>query len=67
MLHEKMEGKENWFQFVDYMRRKYTPANQGQIIREKLKNLKQITSVKEYYVDFRKLILQSTDMNDAKN
>ncbi len=62
-----MEGKENWFQFVDYMRRKYTPANQGQIIREKLKNLKQITSVKEYYVDFRKLILQSTDMNDAKN
>ncbi len=36
MLHEKMVGKENWFQFVDYMRKKYTPANQGQIIREKL-------------------------------
>ena len=66
MLHEKMTGKETWVEFISYMRKKYTPANQGQIIREKLKNLKQITSVKEYYVDFRKLVLQSTDMNDAE-
>ena len=48
------------------MRKKFVPANHEEIIRNKVKQLKQITNVKEYYVEFRKLTIQSSEMNDGE-
>ena len=48
------------------MRKKYTPPNHNQIIRNRIKNLKQITNVKDYYVDFRKLAIQAHGMNEEE-
>ena len=66
LLHEQTFGKDNWKGFAAYMRKKYTPANQAQLIRDKIKNLKQITSVKDYYVEFRKLAIQAHGMNEEE-
>ena len=66
MLHEQTWGKDTWSSFTEYMRKKYTPANHKQIIRMKIKNLKQLTSVKDYYVDFRKLAIQAHGMNEEE-
>jgi hypothetical protein len=46
--------------------KKFVPANHEEIIRNKVKQLKQITNVKEYYVEFRKLTIQSSEMNDGE-
>jgi len=46
------------------MRKKYTPANHNHIIRNKIQNLNQKASVKEFYVEFRKLAIQAPNMND---
>jgi len=65
ILHEQTHGKHwTWSEFESYMRKKYTPANHNQIIRNKLQNLKQITSVKDHYIEFRKLAIQASNMND---
>jgi hypothetical protein len=66
MLRERMYGKDTWVGFCEYMTEKYTPANQNILIRERLKILKQTTSVENYYIDFRKLALQSTSMTDEE-
>ena len=66
MLRERMYGKDTWVGFCEYMTEKYTPANQNILIRERLKMLKQTTSVENYYIDFRKLALQSTSMTDEE-
>ena len=66
LLHEQMVGKESWDSFKEYMRKKYTPANHNQIIRQKIKNLIQITTVKDYYVEFRKLAIQAHGMNEEE-
>ena len=66
MLRERMYGKDTWVGFCEYMIEKYTPANQNILIRERLKILKQTTSVENYYIDFRKLALQSTSMTDEE-
>ena len=47
------------------MRNKYTPPNHNLIIRDRMKSLHQVTSVKDYYMDFRKLAIQTDDMTDA--
>ena len=66
ILRERMYGKDTWAGFCEYMTEKYTPANQNILIRERLKILKQTTSVENYYIDFRKLALQSTSMTDEE-
>ena len=48
------------------MTKRYTPINQNQIIRRKINDLFQITSIKDFYNDFRMLTLQTTDMNEAE-
>ena len=58
--------KYNYQEFSEYMKKKYTPANHSEIIRDKIKNLKQLTSVKEFYVDFRKLAIQASGMNEEE-
>ena len=45
------------------MKKKYIPANHSQVIRSRIKNLKQLTSVKDYYVEFRSLSIQAPEMN----
>jgi hypothetical protein len=63
ILHEQTHGKNwTWSEFESYMRKKYTPANHNQILRNKLQNLKQITSVKDHYIE--KLAIQAANMND---
>ena len=65
LLYEQTNGKHNsWEQFETYMRKKYTAPNHNQIIRNRMQNLKQITSVKDFYIDFRKLAIQASNMND---
>ena len=66
MLRERMHGKDTWSGFCEYMKDKYTPANQNILIRERIKALKQTSSVEDYYIDFRKLALQSTSMTDEE-
>jgi chromosome segregation ATPase len=66
MLQEQATGKQTWKDFSEYMRRKYTPANLSQIIRDRIKNLKQIVGVKDFYVDFRKLSIQAPGMNEEE-
>lgn len=63
ILHEQENGRQTWKQFVDYMKKKYIPANHSQVIRSRTKNLKQLTSVKDYYVEFRSLSIQAPEMN----
>ena len=64
MLHEQRVVTISWNEFKEYMRKKYTPPNHNQIIRNKIKQLKQITSVKDYYIEFRKLAIQAYSMNE---
>ena len=70
LAHERELAKQNkkntYQEFCEYMRKHYTATNQSEIIREKIKNLKQLTSVKEFYVDFRKLAIQAEGMNDEE-
>ena len=67
ILHEKTHGiHKSWPEFSEFMIKKHTPANHNQIIRGKIKNLVQITSIKDYYNEFRMLSLQATDMNEAE-
>jgi hypothetical protein len=63
LLHEQENGKQTWKQFTDYMKKKYIPANHSQVIRARIKNLKKMTSVKDYYVEFRSLSIQAPEMN----
>ena len=63
LLHEQENGKQTWKQFCDYMRAKYTPYNHSQVIRSRIRILKQIGSVRDYYVDFRTLCVQAPEMN----
>jgi hypothetical protein len=63
LLHEQKNGRRTWKQFVDYMKKKYIPANHSQVIRSRIKNLKKLTSVKDYYVEFRSLSIQAPEMN----
>ena len=63
LLHEQEYGKQTWKQFCDYMKKKYTPTNHSQVIRSRIRNLKQITSVKDYFIDFRALCIQAQEMN----
>ena len=67
ILHEKMYGiHKSWSEFAEFMTKRYTPANHNHIIRGKIKSLVQITSIKDYYNEFRMLALQATDMNEAE-
>ena len=67
ILHEKTYGiHKSWSEFSEFMTKRYTPINQNQIIRRKINNLFQITSIKDFYNDFRILTLQTTDMNEAE-
>ncbi len=65
LIRERTEGKDTWDSFIEYMRTKYTPPNHNLIIRDRMKSLHQVTSVKDYYMDFRKLAIQTDDMTDA--
>ena len=65
LIRERAEGKDTWLSFIKYMRTKYTPPNHNLIIRERMKSLHQVTSVKDYYMDFRMLSVQTDDMTDA--
>ena len=65
LIRERTIGKESWPSFINYMRSTYTPANHNLIIRERMKSLHQVTSVKDYYMEFRKLSIQTDDMTDA--
>ena len=62
LLHEREYGKQTWKQFCEYMKTKYTPANHTQVIRSRIRNLKQITSVKDYYLQFRILCIQAPEL-----
>ena len=62
LLHEREYGKQTWKQFCEYMKTKYTPANHTQVIRSRIRNLKQITSVKDYYLQFRILSIQAPEL-----
>jgi hypothetical protein len=64
MLYEQGGNKPTWIEFNNYMRNKYTPKNQSQLIRMKIRQLKQQTSVREHYIEFRKLAHQLFDMTD---
>ena len=66
IVRERLHGKESYTEFCQYMRKQYTPTNQNMLIREKLKALKQMTDVKDYYIEFRKLALQSATMTDEE-
>jgi flagellar biosynthesis chaperone FliJ len=67
ILHEKMYGiHKTWSEFAEFMTKKHTPANHNQTIRSKIKSIVQITSIKDYYNEFRILALQATDMNEAE-
>ena len=67
ILYEKTNGiHKTWSEFSEFMIKRYTPANQNQLIRTKIKYLYQITSIQDYYNEFRKLVLQATDMNEAE-
>jgi hypothetical protein len=63
LIHEQENGKQSWKQFCDYMKKKYTASNHTQIIRSRIRNLKQLTSVKNFYIDFRALCIQAPEMN----
>jgi hypothetical protein len=63
LLHEQENGRQTWRQFTEYMKKKYIPSNHSQVIRSRIKNLKQLTSVKDYYVEFRSLSIQAPEMN----
>ena len=65
LIRERTEGKDTWLSFIKYMRTKYTPPNHNLIIRERMKSLHQVTSVKDYFMDFRMLSVQTDDMTDA--
>jgi hypothetical protein len=65
LIRERTVGKDTWASFIEYMRLKYTPPNHNQMIRVRMKALHQITSVKDYYMDFRMLSIQTDDMTDA--
>ena len=67
ILYEKTNGiHKTWSEFSEFMIKRYTPANQNQLIRTKIKYLYQITSIQDYYNEFRKLVLKATDMNEAE-
>ena len=65
LIRERTVGKDTWASFIEYMRIKYTPPNHNQMIRVRMKALHQIASVKDYYMDFRMLSVQTDDMTDA--
>jgi len=48
------------------MRKTYTPTNFSQVIRERIKRLTQLTSVKDYYIEFRKLVMQLPSMSNEE-
>jgi hypothetical protein len=66
ICHEQLSGKDTWESFQEYMKKRFVPANHEELIRNKVKQLKQITNVKEYYVEFRKLTIQSSEMNEGE-
>ena len=66
MLHEQEFGKHTWAEFKAWMAQQYTPANQNQLIRENIKKLFQTSSVKDYYIEFRKLANQSSTMTNEE-
>ena len=65
LIRERIRGKDTWLSFIDYMRTKWTPPNHNLIIRDRMKSLHQVASVKDYYMEFRKLAIQTDDMTDA--
>ena len=66
MLHKRTNGRQSWDDFCKYMQKKYTPANQSQIIRTKIQKQFQLTTVKDYYVEFSKLVVQAYGMNEEE-
>jgi len=67
ILYEKTHGiHKTWSEFAEFMTKKHTPANHNQTIRSKIKSIVQITSINDYYNEFRILALQATDMNEAE-
>ena len=65
LVFERIKGNTpNWDEFEEYMRTKYTPQNHTQIIRDKIVELKQLTSIREFYLDFRRLALQAPKITE---
>lgn len=60
-----VEERENeittWEQFKSYMLKRFTPKNLSEAIRNKLDQLRQTTSVEDYYIEYRRLATQLHD------
>lgn len=65
MLHEQAKGHMTWDNFKKFMKDRFTPKNQSEIIRNKMSTLKQLGNLKEYYIEYRKLANQLEDMSET--
>lgn len=63
-LHEQSNGVPTWEQFQHFMKERFTPSNQSDLIRDCMKNLKQTHDVKQYYLEFKRLAVQLSDMTE---
>ena len=64
-LHEQSNGDMTWEEFKSFMKSYFTPKNQTELLRNKLSALKQSTTIKEYYVEYRKISNQINDMSET--
>ena len=66
MNHEQINGIPTWDKFKEYMTKMYTLVNHYKMIREQICNLKQLTTVQDYYVEHRKHCVQANNMTEEE-
>jgi hypothetical protein len=63
-LHEISNGVPTWEKFQEFKMERFTPSNQSDLIRDSMKSLKQTHDVKGYYIEFKRLAVQLSDMTE---
>ena len=66
LVFERINGTPNWKDFEKYILEKHTPEDHTQIIREQIISMKLLGSIKDYYVDFRRLTLQAPEIKESE-
>lgn len=62
MLYEQSNGRLPWKRFMEFIKERFLPENQADILLSQIKKLKQTNTIKEYYIEFKKLANQLTQM-----